>query len=54
MLGDALQGLRTAVENSAGVAKLIEALPSANHDQLVCVCVCVCVCVYARAYLLVF
>ena len=37
ILGDALQSLRAAVENSAGVAKLIEALPSASHDQLVCV-----------------
>ena len=55
MLGDALQGLRTAVENSAGVAKLIEALPSANHDQLVCsnVCVCVCVCVFVCVYVCV-
>jgi len=35
VLGDALQELKTAVESSAGVAKLIEALPSANHDQLV-------------------
>jgi len=64
VLSEAIQELKAAVENSSGVAKLIEALPSANHDQLVdvficiqaknwsgimCVCMRACVCVHMRA-----
>lgn len=33
VLSEAMQELKTAVESSSGVAKLIEALPSASHDQ---------------------